>query len=116
MVSLLTVVFSAVLCFGLARRIAQPVQAIAEGVRQAAAGNIDVQVDPAGPAEIKAVATEFNHMLAQRALAESRLRDLNRTLTMLISCNQALVHAASEPQLLDEMATFESAGVTDAGR
>jgi len=102
-VSLLTVLFSAVLCFGLARRIVQPVQAIAEGARQAAAGNTDVHVDPAGPAEIAAVATEFNHMLAQRALAESRLRDLNRTLTVLISCNQTLVHAASEQQLLDEM-------------
>jgi PAS domain S-box-containing protein len=105
-IAIFTMLLVAVICFGLARRIVRPVQAIAEGAMQAADGGADVRVEPEGPAEIVNVAREFNNMMALRGRTDTALRDLNRTLTLLSHCGQALVRANSEQQLLDDMCSL----------
>lgn len=75
MVLVLTItVFGFVLSILLARRIAIPIQSIAEGARRAGAGDMNVRVESKGPTEIAGVAKEFNDMLAKRWSAENALR------------------------------------------
>jgi PAS domain S-box-containing protein len=105
-IAVCTMLLVALLCLGLARRIVRPVKAIAEGAMRAADGIADVRVDPEGPAEVVNVAREFNNMIALRGRTDAELRDLNRTLTLLSHCGQALVRANSEQQLLDEMCSL----------
>jgi PAS domain S-box-containing protein len=105
-IAICTMLLVALLCLGLARRIVRPVKAIAEGAMRVADGIADVRVDPEGPAEIVNVAREFNNMIALRGRTDAELRDLNRTLTLLSHCGQALVRANSEQQLLDDMCSL----------
>ncbi|MGM9514795.1 bifunctional diguanylate cyclase/phosphodiesterase [Roseateles sp. DB2] len=58
----------------LTRRIARPVEAISRTMAAVGAGAIDERAEPAGPAELRAIARELNAMLDARMHADARLR------------------------------------------
>lgn len=58
-----------------ARAIRDPVAALAQAAERVGAGEISVRAAVAGPAEIAAVATQFNRMLDARGHAERAIRE-----------------------------------------
>jgi PAS domain S-box-containing protein len=52
------------------RGIVRPVQRIGRAARAVADGDLDVRLDPAGPAELRDVAREFNRMLRAKVLID----------------------------------------------
>ncbi len=91
----------------LARRfgnaIARPIRGLEATAERVAEGDLAARAALEGPVELAKVAGEFNRMLDVTERAAHELGERNRTLTMLIECNQALVRATQEQQFFDEM-------------
>jgi signal transduction histidine kinase len=64
----------------LGRQITQPMQALFRAATAAAGGRLESPVPTTGPAEIAAVAEEFNRMIAIRTQTELEIRKLNTEL------------------------------------
>ena len=69
------------LAWRLSRAIARPIAALADTAASVASGNIAARVSVAGPAEVAAVADEFNRMLDARDVSEARLRGIFESAT-----------------------------------
>lgn len=78
LLALATVAIAMLLALWLARRIGQPVAALAESVDEVAAGNLAARAPVAGATEIAAVARQFNRMVQARGRAEAELREVER--------------------------------------
>ncbi|MDP2240850.1 MAG: PAS domain S-box protein [Burkholderiales bacterium] len=75
----LTLTMAALLAFLLARRASGSVRNIAAAAAAVGAGDKTARALPAGPAEIRAVATRFNAMLDALDLAEQRMSGIIRS-------------------------------------
>jgi len=98
-----TLVLALVLAHYIGKGIATPMRKLESTVKNIALGDLQARGALDGPAELISVAREFNHMLDVRERADSELRNLNRMLTLLSQCNEALVRATTESSLLDSI-------------
>jgi two-component system OmpR family sensor kinase len=71
----LGLVVSLALAWLLARWISAPLRRLSRAARQVAAGDLEVQITPAGPQEARDVATAFNHMVAEVRKSQRVQRD-----------------------------------------
>jgi diguanylate cyclase (GGDEF)-like protein/PAS domain S-box-containing protein len=102
-VVLVTLVVALILVGRLGTAIAMPIRKLEATTEKVAEGDLGARASIEGPTELANVASEFNHMLDVRERADIELRDFNRTLTVLSRCNEALVRATEERDLLNEM-------------
>jgi signal transduction histidine kinase len=56
------------------RRFVRPVRSLSQATKRATEGDLDVRIDPNGPAEIADLAQNFNYMLRVRSEAETALK------------------------------------------
>ena len=69
-----TLLLAAALSWRIARRIALPIRAVAEGAKRIVGGELDVRLEERGPAELVDIAREINRTVEARAQAEVALR------------------------------------------
>ncbi|MDE2359343.1 MAG: EAL domain-containing protein [Betaproteobacteria bacterium] len=100
---LATLAFALMLARRFGNAIARPIQSLEATVERVADGDLGARAALGGPDELATVAREFNRMLDVRERDVGALRDLNRTLSVLIECNEAMVRATNERQFFDEM-------------
>lgn len=121
---LFTFIMIAILVFGLAlgawmfySTISRPITELHHGTDVIAAGNLDYQVPAKGRDEIGQLSRAFNEMalhlkdsyasleteVNQRKSAEENLRKINRAYRTLLECNQVMLRATDENQLLQEI-------------
>ena len=98
-----TLLFALLLVRRISAAVSGPIRNLEATTEKVAAGDLTARASIEGPVEVAKVARELNHMLEVRERAESELRHLNRTLTVLSGCNEALVRATEERELLEEM-------------
>ncbi len=67
MLTLVSLLFSSWMGFRLAKQITEPIQRLAEGADQVAAGNLDVRIEQRGQDEIGSLVAAFNRMAADLA-------------------------------------------------
>jgi PAS domain S-box-containing protein len=85
------------------RFLTRKVAGLAEATRRFAEGDVHSRFPTSGPAELATLATGFNAMASQIASRQAALEGANRALRMLSHCNQALVRATSEAELLRQI-------------
>ena len=100
---LATLAFALMLARRFGNAIARPIQSLEATVEKVADGDLGARAPLGGPDELAKVSREFNRMLDVRERDVGALRDLNRTLSVLIECNEAMVRATNERQFFDEM-------------
>ena len=94
--SVLAVLLAAGLAYGVARRTAAPVEAMAAAARRASVDHSALALEgitlEGAPREVQALAEDFRDMLVARALAEQALRDSEESLaTTLHSIGDAVI-------------------------
>lgn len=102
-VVLVALLLALVLARELSKTIARPIRDLETTTERVVEGDLSARASLVGPAELTNVARELNRMLDVRERADTEMHDLNRTLTVLSSCNESLVRATAEQELLDEM-------------
>jgi diguanylate cyclase (GGDEF)-like protein/PAS domain S-box-containing protein len=100
---LVTLLFALIAVRKIGTAVAKPIRDLEATTEKVAEGDLTARAPVEGPAELANVARELNRMLDVRERADTQLRDLNRTLTVLGNCNEALARATGEQGLLDEM-------------
>ena len=93
------------LAIALSKRIVRPMAAVQEAARRAAAGDLQVRVPHAGPAEVADFARQFNLMLAAIRSAQAELASAQSELVLLGNC---LAHLSDMVVIMD--ARYAAAG------
>lgn len=91
------------LAAALARRLALPVDRIAETLRLRAEGRNALRIPVSGPREIAAVAQELNRNIEEREHAESRLKSTQQLFAALSEINETIVRVHEREALFREV-------------
>jgi signal transduction histidine kinase len=91
------------LAFWLSRRISAPVARMNETARRVAGGDLQARAPAGGPADMAEVARQFNTMMDAIGQSRAELARAGRALRMLSRCNEALVRAPGENELLAQV-------------
>ena len=96
----------------LARRLARPVERLAEGAARIAAGDLDARVPETGPAELRALAAAYNRMAERLAEQEAIRREFivnaSHELRTPLTNLQGYLEALRDGVLPPDPATFDS--------
>ncbi len=89
---------------GSQRLVLGPVHRLLEATQRLAAGDQTARIHAApGPGELNQLALAFDSMADSLEHRQTQLQTVNRLLKMLSECNQALVRAATEDELLSSV-------------
>ena len=102
--AIMAVVVGLILSWFLSRWITRPLTQIAQAADKIALGDFDFRLQVSGPAEVKHVARQFNHMArevlasrqSQQAFIANVSHDLKTPLTIIQGFSQALVEGVTE--------------------
>ncbi len=84
--------------------VLRPIATLVNATRALAGGNLAARIGgPYGAGEVGRLAEAFDGMAEGLHLRSAQLTRVNRMLKMLSECNQALVRATTEPQLLGDV-------------
>lgn len=87
----------------LGRIITTRVDALATAARRIAAGELAARADLRGEDELAQIGRDFDRMAGAIAANEAALKGLNRELSAVRSCNEALLRADEERPLLEDI-------------
>ncbi|MEE9594702.1 MAG: ATP-binding protein [Candidatus Hydrothermarchaeales archaeon] len=102
LITLLTITV-ATSSFVVAKSIAGPIKKLMDGTEIVGKGDLYHKIDVKSNDEIGALAAAFNEMTKRRNGAEEELQKVNRALQTLSECNQTLVRARNESELLHDI-------------
>ena len=92
MVTLLVLLGASWVGLYLARRLTEPIQALAEGTRRISEGELDYRVEVAAADELGVLVESFNRMTSELERSEQLLQESNRE---LVAANERLAEAPS---------------------
>jgi signal transduction histidine kinase len=96
---LLLLVLGSLVVFVTYRLVTRPVGALVDAAERVTAGDFSVQVELAGPRELRSLTSTFNAMTAELASAEERRRLLLAEVSHELRTPLAVLHAGLEAQL-----------------
>ena len=109
MVTLLVLLGASWVGLYLARRVIEPIQALAEGTRRISEGELDYRVEVAAPDELGVLVESFNRMTAELERSKQLLEESNRE---LVAANERL---AEERAGIGAVLQSVAAGVISVG-
>jgi two-component system, OmpR family, sensor kinase len=114
---IIALIISLVMAFFLARSVSRPIQALSKVAGNIAQGRYDEKVTPTGPAEIKALATDFNEMAEKLKDSQQQMRhfvaDVSHQLRSPLTSIQGFAQAMLDGTASDEETRQKAARIIE---
>lgn len=114
---IIALVISLIMAFFLARSVSRPIQALSKVAGSIAHGHYDEKVTPTGPAEIRALAADFNQMAEKMKESQQQLRhfvaDVSHQLRSPLTSIQGFAQAMLDGTASDEETRQKAARIIE---